>query len=92
MTTRDELLKILQTEIECADRRGICSIRVDRLTDLKAHLERPSRHEVIDHRTNAPEIGRLSPDAYEFQYQDEGRTLKVFLKDVVQPESGGENG
>jgi hypothetical protein len=55
-------------------------------TQPTAEVIKPTRFEVIDHRTNAPDIGRLSPDAYEFQYQDDGKTLKVFLKDTAEVE------
>jgi hypothetical protein len=38
-----------------------------------------TRIEVIDHRPNAPEIGRLSPESFSYSYQDNGRTLKIFI-------------
>jgi hypothetical protein len=42
---------------------------------------RPTRVEVIDHRSNAPDFGRVNP--IELSYQDDGRTLKIFLKDAL---------
>ena len=49
-------------------------------------VDRPTRYEVIDHRKNAPDVGRVDPKCVEFSYQDDGRTLKVFLSDITHIE------
>lgn len=45
--------------------------------------QKPIRYEVIDHRSNAPEQGRLHREAFEISYQDDDKTLKIFLRDHV---------
>lgn len=45
-----------------------------------------TRVEVIDHRSNAPGVGRAfvawDVPSVELSYQDDGRTLKIFLSDA----------
>lgn len=40
-----------------------------------------TRLEIIDHRKDAPDYGRLPPQILDFSYQDDGRTLKIFIND-----------
>lgn len=51
----------------------------------------PTRYEVINHCENPIEFGRLPREAFEFQYQDDGRTLKVFLKDTQPTQNNADS-
>lgn len=50
--------------------------------------EKVTRVELIDHRFDAPNRGRCFVAygvAVELSYQDQGRTLKVFIDDLAAP-------
>lgn len=67
----------------CTGEHTLVTIAMEAASKLKRESgTRPTRHEVIDHRKNAPDIGRVNPKCVEFSYQDDGRTLKVFLADI----------
>lgn len=45
---------------------------------------KPTRIEVIDHRKNAPDLGRLPSSQIEVSWQDNDMTLKIFINDMKE--------
>lgn len=68
------------SHVQCTDRR--MSPRQEPYIKLKDSVSKPNRIEVIDHRSDAPDKGRISSSQLEISWQDENRTLKIFLNDV----------
>ncbi len=66
-------------------------IKIEALASPPAHAAETAvtRFEVIDHRKNVSHIGRVysaQPCKITLSYQDDGRTLKVFVDAPVRPE------